>query len=212
MKDMSTTQTLSVLFIDNFDSFVFNLVDEFCKRDCRVAVWRNDISAQQALQKAMDMPAPRLVVLSPGPGNPRDAGCCIELLRTAPASLPIFGVCLGHQAIVEALGGRVIPAGTIVHGKSCSIDVAVTSTIFAGLSSPMTVGRYHSLTTAPDPAVFDVTASYRDIVMAVTHRTRPVAGVQFHPESILTPQGGKMIDNLVAWAIACSNAADGEAS
>jgi len=195
---------LNVLFIDNFDSFVFNLVDEFRKRGCEVAVWRNDISAQKALEVIDQMPRPKLVVLSPGPGNPCDAGCCIPLLRAAPADLPIFGVCLGHQAIVEALGGRVCPADAIVHGKSSTIQHSDDSPIFAGLSNPLTVGRYHSLVTEPDGAAFKVTATFGHMVMAVEHRQRKVAGVQFHPESILTPEGGALIDNVIAWALSAS--------
>jgi len=133
-----------ILVVDNYDSFVFNLVDEFARRGCAVEVWRNDLSADRALQLASALPAPRLVVLSPGPGTPADAGCCTELVRQAPATLPIFGVCLGHQAIIEALGGSVGQSPEIVHGRPFPLTHHGRG-LFAGLPSPFAAGRYHSL-------------------------------------------------------------------
>lgn len=195
----SEQSRLSVMFIDNFDSFVFNLVDEFEKRGCAVETWRNDIPASEALEKAMKLPLPRLVVLSPGPGRPDQSGCCVEMIRKAPGSLPIFGVCLGHQAIIEAFGGTVGRAGEIVHGKASLID-HTSEGLFLGLPSPLTVGRYHSLTGTTIPESLRVTARLKDLVMAVEHLSRKAAGVQFHPESILTPQGGLLIDNVMRWA------------
>ena len=130
---------LEVLFIDNFDSFVFNLVDEFEKRGCAVSVWRNDISAARALELSCQMGPKKLVVLSPGPGAPKDAGCCIDLIRSAPSNLPIFGVCLGHQAIVEACGGKVVRAGEIVHGKAYSIEHQREGILFSDRESPISV-------------------------------------------------------------------------
>jgi len=190
---------LSVLFIDNFDSFVFNLVDEFERYGCAVDVWRNDIPVDKALALASAMPAPRLVVLSPGPGTPASAGNNLEIIKSAPADLPVFGVCLGYQAMVEALGGTVGRAPEIVHGKPSLIAHDATG-IFQGLPSPMTAGRYHSLMGAVIPEAFRVTARFGDIVMGIEHRERKVAGVQFHPESILTPYGGLMIKNVIRWA------------
>lgn len=196
-----TTETarVSVLLVDNYDSFVFNLADEFARRGHEVAVWRNDISATRALQLAEALPAPRLVVLSPGPGSPDRAGCCEELVRRAPFGLPLFGVCLGHQAIVEALGGRVGQARRVVHGKATRVDHARRG-LFDGLPSPMAVGRYHSLVGTHIPAELTVTAEVDGEPMAVEHPQRPVYGVQFHPESILTPLGGLLIDNLIRLA------------
>ncbi|HEY3998233.1 MAG TPA: aminodeoxychorismate/anthranilate synthase component II [Candidatus Xenobia bacterium] len=185
---------MRVLFIDNFDSFTFNLVDEFQKRGCEVDVWRNDVSVRQALEMARD-----LVVLSPGPGAPAEAGCCIELIRQGVGKVPMFGVCLGHQAMVEALGGVVGSAGCIVHGKASPV-VHDGQGVFAGLPSPMPVARYHSLAASSVPDVLKVTARTGDTVMAVEHRTEKLLGVQFHPESILTPQGGRFLDNVLAWA------------
>jgi anthranilate synthase/aminodeoxychorismate synthase-like glutamine amidotransferase len=196
MTTATSTARTSVLFIDNYDSFVFNLVDEFARRDCQVQVWRNDLPAPRALALAAELPAPRLVVLSPGPGRPADAGCCVELVRRAPDSLPILGVCLGHQAIVEALGGAVDRAPQIVHGKPAPIEHD-GGELFAGLPSPLIAGRYHSLVGSRIPAELAVTARCGDLPMAIAHRHRPVHGVQFHPESILTPRGGELIDNAL---------------
>jgi anthranilate synthase/aminodeoxychorismate synthase-like glutamine amidotransferase len=190
---------LSVLFIDNFDSFVFNLVDEFERYGCAVDVWRNDIPVDTALSLAAAMSAPRLVVLSPGPGTPASAGNNMGIVEAAPADLPVFGVCLGYQSMVEALGGTVGGAPEIVHGKPSPIVHDGTG-IFEGLPSPMTAGRYHSLMGTVIPEAFRVTARFGDIVMGIEHRERKVAGVQFHPESILTPYGGLMIKNVIRWA------------
>jgi anthranilate synthase component 2 len=193
------SEKVHVLLIDNFDSFTFNLVDELTRRGAQVEVWRNDISAAQALALAEALPEPRLIVLSPGPGTPAEAGCCIELVRCAAGRVPIFGVCLGHQAIVAACGGLVSQAGAIVHGKASRIEHD-GSGIFAGLPSPMTAARYHSLAAAVVPAELRVTAWTGSVVMAVEHVRHTIAGVQFHPESVLTPHGGRLIDNLLVWA------------
>ncbi len=193
---------MNVLFIDNFDSFSFNLVDELERRGAEVAVWRNDIAVDHALALARAMPAPRLVVLSPGPGAPADAGLCVPLVRAAAgAQIPLFGVCLGHQAIVEALGGAVGFAGEVVHGKAASIRHDGCG-LFEGLPSPMRAARYHSLAATALPPDLRATAHLADqpLVMAVAHTLARIAGVQFHPESILTPQGGTLIDNLLRWA------------
>lgn len=190
---------LAALLIDNFDSFSFNLVDDMRRRGARVEVWRNDIAAGEALERALALPSPRLIVLSPGPGRPEDAGCCEELVRVAAGRVPLFGVCLGLQAIVGALGGVVGPADEVVHGKSAWITHRGDPP-FAGLPSPLQVGRYHSLVAREIPAELEVVARYGELVMAVRHRRHPLLGVQFHPESLLTPRGGLFTDNVVAWA------------
>jgi anthranilate synthase/aminodeoxychorismate synthase-like glutamine amidotransferase len=190
---------LSVLFIDNFDSFVFNLVDEFERRGCDVSVWRNDIPSEKALEIASALPAPRLVVISPGPGRPEQAGCSLDLIKNAPADLPIFGVCLGHQAIIEAFGGKIERAAEIMHGKTSYISHD-GSGLFADLPCPLPAGRYHSLAGKLIPRELRVTAWLGNIPMAIEHNDRPVAGVQFHPESILTPHGGRIIENVIRWA------------
>jgi anthranilate synthase component 2 len=191
--------TLSVLFIDNFDSFVFNLVDEFARRGCNVDVWRNDISAKKALDIVDSMTGHKLVVLSPGPGNPDSAGNCMEIIKQAPADLPISGVCLGHQSIVQALGGEVDLAGEVVHGKQGRIEHNGAG-YFKGLPVPMTAGRYHSLVGTRIPEELFITARLGNLVMGVHHIDRPLSGVQFHPESILTPYGSRLIDNVIQWA------------
>ena len=194
-----SNKRLQVLFIDNFDSFVFNLVDEYQRLGCAVQVWRNDIEVEQALAVADGLSRPRLVVISPGPGAPENAGCCLDLLRAAPKDLPIFGVCLGQQAMLEAFGGRVDRAPEVVHGKASQITHDGQG-LFAGLPSPLAAGRYHSLVGVRVPDEFRVTASLGNLPMAVAHTQRPIAGVQFHPESILTPWGSALIKNTISWA------------
>jgi anthranilate synthase component 2 len=194
--------------IDNFDSFSFNLVDELRKRGGAVEVWRNDLAAERALQLALSAPPPRLIVLSPGPGSPREAGSCIDIVRrvaehlaACPSDLALFGVCLGHQAIVEALGGEVGFAGEVVHGKAGRVVHDGTG-LFSGLPSPMFAARYHSLAATRLPPSLRAVARLEqsELVMAVEHTEARIAGVQFHPESILTPRGGQLLDRVVAWA------------
>lgn len=192
------TERLRVVFIDNFDSFTWNLVDEFAKRDAEVEVWRNTVTAGHALARATAAPR-ALVVISPGPGAPVAAGCSLEVVRAAEGRVPLLGVCLGHQAIVEALGGAVGPAEEVVHGKTSRI-VHEGDALFDGIASPFPVGRYHSLAATRLPATLVSIASAGPLIMAVRHRTAPMVGVQFHPESILTPDGGRMVENVLAWA------------
>jgi anthranilate synthase/aminodeoxychorismate synthase-like glutamine amidotransferase len=187
-----------MVFVDNFDSFTWNLVDEFARRGAQVEVWRNTLPADAVLERARR--APSLLVLSPGPGTPAEAGCCIELVRLAAETrIPLFGVCLGHQAMVEAFGGMVGPAGEVVHGKTSRIRHE-GGPLFAGVPSPFPVGRYHSLAATTLPDCLAPIAGTERVVMAVAHRTAPQLGVQFHPESILTPEGGRIIDNVIRWA------------
>lgn len=193
------SRPLQVLLIDNFDSFTFNLVDEFRKAGAQVSVWRNDISAKKALELALALPSPRLIALSPGPGTPQDAGCTQALVKLAAGMVPIFGICLGMQAIVQAFGGKVGPAGEVVHGK-CDVMTHRGEGVFAGLPSPLTIGRYHSLAAQRLPDELEVTAECGSLVMAVRHRTHPIVGLQFHPESILTPRGPTVLANVIRWA------------
>jgi anthranilate synthase/aminodeoxychorismate synthase-like glutamine amidotransferase len=184
---------IRVLVIDNYDSFTYNLVQYLGELGAEVEVVRNDVeSVEQLLARRPDR-----VVVSPGPCTPREAGVSIEAVRSfARAGTPVLGVCLGHQALVEAFGGRVI-VGDPIHGK----DAEVTHdgrTIFEGLPSPLVAGRYHSLIADPDlPAELEVTSTYGDVVMGVRHRELPAEGVQFHPESVLTPQGKHLLDNFL---------------
>lgn len=192
-------QKASVLLIDNFDSFTFNLEAEFKNLGCDVQVWRNNISADEALKLALAMPEPRLIVLSPGPGAPSDAGCCIELIKKCQDRVPILGVCLGHQAMIEAFGGRVGRAEATIHGKS-ALMTHENLGVFVGLPNPMPIARYHSLAGTQIPDDLRVLADCDHTVMAVEHKKYKMLGVQFHPESILTPEGSKLIKNILAWS------------
>jgi anthranilate synthase component 2 len=193
------TDALRLVFIDNFDSFTWNLVDEFARRGAEVEVWRNTVAAEHALARA-NTRTPSLLVLSPGPGAPADAGCCIDLVRLAAADrVPLLGVCLGHQAMVEAFGGVVASAGEVVHGQTSKVRHE-GGLLFDGVPSPFPVGRYHSLAASVLPDVLAPIAGTGSVVMAVAHRTAPQFGVQFHPESILTPEGGRIIENVIRWA------------
>ena len=162
---MTAPAKLHVVFIDNFDSFTFNLVDEFARRGASVEVWRNSIPATHALERAETAPGPCLIVLSPGPGGPASAGCCIELIRIAAGRVPVFGICLGHQAIIEAFGGVVTGADVILHGRSSTVDHHGLS-VFSGMPTPLTVGRYHSLASYEVPDSLETIARTDDIVMA----------------------------------------------
>ncbi|MCE5186936.1 MAG: aminodeoxychorismate/anthranilate synthase component II [Planctomycetaceae bacterium] len=186
-----------VLFIDNFDSFTYNLVDEFAKRNCDTLVYRADIPLT-ILQQAADRDRPDLLVISPGPGNPDSAGVTLAAIDHFRNRLPIFGVCLGLQAIVQSFGGKIIHAPEVMHGKPSRITHDGKG-LFEGLENPMQAGRYHSLCVCPVslPASLEKTAAFDGIIMAVRHRTLPVFAVQFHPESILTPAGGKIIENML---------------
>jgi len=188
---------VNVLFIDNFDSFTYNLVDEFEKRGCNVLVYRNNVD-MKIIQEVIKQFKPKLIVLSPGPSNPANAGICIPLIKTYYQQIPIMGICLGHQCIIEAMGGKVDRAHEIVHGKS-SIIHHDGKTIFAGIPNNFKAGRYHSLAGIDVPYVLEISArSESNVVMAVRHKEFPLEGVQFHPESVLTPVGGKIIENMIA--------------
>ena len=182
-----------VLVIDNYDSFTYNLVDYIATARAEVRVERNDaVTAEEA-----EAWAPTHVVVSPGPGTPREAGVSEEVVRRMAGRVPILGVCLGHQVICELYGGRVDRAGRIVHGKPDDVTHD-GSELFAGLPSPFEAGRYHSLAAIEVPDQLVVTASTPDgEVMGVRHRERAVHGVQFHPESVLTPQGRTLIENFL---------------
>ncbi|MDO8647283.1 MAG: aminodeoxychorismate/anthranilate synthase component II [Candidatus Diapherotrites archaeon] len=187
---------MNVLLIDNFDSFTYNLVDEFEKRGCKVIVYRNNVPLEKIREVAEEKKI-GLIVISPGPSNPQNAGICIPVIKEFAGKIPILGVCLGHQCIIEAFGGIVGRAKQIVHGKSSKIKHD-GKTIFASLENPFLAGRYHSLAGTKIPECLEVSASSPDgEVMAARHRQFLVEGVQFHPESILTTMGGKIIENMI---------------
>ncbi|OQY05971.1 MAG: hypothetical protein B6I25_04900 [Planctomycetales bacterium 4572_13] len=184
-----------VLFIDNFDSFTYNLVDEFAKRDCPTKVYRAD-TPLDTLKEVFNDFEPDLLILSPGPGNPNTAGVTLEALDYFKDKLPIFGVCLGHQSIVQYFGGRIDHAPAVMHGKSSRISHKGVG-LFKGLENPMHAGRYHSLCACDLPDCLEETAEFEGIAMGIQHKELAVYGVQFHPESILTPAGGKVIENML---------------
>lgn len=186
-----------VVLLDNVDSFSFNLVEELRRRGATVEVHRNDRPAAVIAARALEA---GLLVISPGPGSPAEAGSCLEVIGAVSGRVPIFGVCLGLQAIVEAFGGRVGRAPRPVHGKATALVHRGDHPLLAGLPSPMTVGRYHSLAATLVPPALEILAESDDVVMAVAHRALPIAGVQFHPESVLTPQGARLMQNVLAWA------------
>ncbi len=187
--------TVRLLLIDNYDSFTWNLVQAFEVLGAAVQVHRNDaLSVREAL--AAD---PTHLCISPGPGTPAESGISRELIRACSGRIPVLGVCLGHQAIVEVFGGVVTRAARPMHGKTSAVRHAGTG-LFAGLPPDCVVGRYHSLIAAPEalPAILEVTATTPDgEIMAVRHRVHATEGVQFHPESILTPDGPRLLANFL---------------
>ncbi|MDR3131474.1 MAG: aminodeoxychorismate/anthranilate synthase component II [Treponema sp.] len=183
-----------ILLIDNYDSFSYNLYQLIGSIDPRIRVIRNDELSTGEIEAL----SPERIVISPGPGKPADAGVCVEAVRRFAGKVPLLGVCLGHQAICEAFGAVVSYAGTLMHGKASAVTVDTGSALFAGLPSLIQAGRYHSLAAVADtiPPVLVVTARSGDgEIMAVQHRDYPVYGVQFHPESILTPFGKRILEN-----------------
>jgi anthranilate synthase/aminodeoxychorismate synthase-like glutamine amidotransferase len=182
-----------ILLIDNYDSFTYNLAHLFGELGCEVDVRRNDaIDADEA-----ERLAPSHLVLSPGPGRPADAGETVAIARRLAPRVPTLGVCLGHQAVVEAFGGEIGPAKRLVHGKASAVRHDGRG-IFAGLPAEFEAGRYHSLSAARVPDALEISATCTDDeVMAVRHRTLPVDGVQFHPESVLTPVGSALAKNFL---------------
>jgi anthranilate synthase/aminodeoxychorismate synthase-like glutamine amidotransferase len=184
---------MKVLVIDNYDSFTYNLVQHLGELGAEPEVVRNDkATVDELLQRE-----PQRLVVSPGPCTPAEAGVSIEAVRRfAEAGTPVLGVCLGHQALVEAFGGRTVQ-GEPVHGKEAEIDHDGRA-VYAGLPSPLLAGRYHSLVADPDlPDALELSASLEDVVMGVRHKDLPAEGVQFHPESVLTPQGKHLLANFL---------------
>jgi anthranilate synthase component 2 len=184
-----------ILVVDNYDSFTYNLVHYLAELGAQTHVVRNDdLTADEAWALK-----PEAVLLSPGPCTPNEAGVCLALLDTAPLDMPIFGVCLGHQAMGQAFGGDVIRAKTLMHGKTSPIEHEGQS-VFRGLPSPFTATRYHSLAVRREtlPDVLEVTAWTADgEIMGLAHKTRPIHGVQFHPESIATEHGHDLLANFL---------------
>ena len=184
-----------ILLIDNYDSFSYNVYQLVGSVDPDVKVIRNDEMKVDEIEAL----APSHIILSPGPGRPVDAGICEEVIRHFAGKIPILGICLGHQAICEVFGATVTYAKQLMHGKQSVATLDTDSTLFKGMDQKITVARYHSLAADPDtlPEVLKITATTPDgEIMAVEHKEYPVYGVQFHPESVLTPEGKAIIDNF----------------
>ncbi len=187
--------TPKLLLIDNYDSFTYNLVQAFMVLGADVQVFRNDeITVEQALALA-----PTHVCISPGPGRPEDAGVSLAMIAAFERRVPLFGVCLGHQSLVQHFGGRIVSAPRLMHGKT-SLVTHDGRSLFRGIENPFEAGRYHSLTAEDGsmPAVLEVTArTDQGEIMGVRHRSLPLEGVQFHPESVLTPSGNRLMENFL---------------
>jgi len=184
-----------VLLVDNYDSFVYNLVQELGELGADPVVYRNDAIDVAGIRREK----PDAVLISPGPGRPEDAGISLAVVGELAGELPILGVCLGHQVIGQVFGGTVVRASRLMHGKTSEVLHDGTG-LFTGLPSPFVATRYHSLVVAPDPVpvALEVTATTNDgVIMGLRHRELPVEGVQFHPESILTPSGPTLLGNFL---------------
>lgn len=184
------------VIIDNYDSFTYNLYQYVGSIQPDVIVLRNDKITVEELEHI----APERIILSPGPGFPAEAGICIPVIKNLSGKIPILGVCLGHQAIGEAFGGKIVHAPTLVHGKADNITLDVNCPLFSGLGNEMEAARYHSLIIerASLPECLLVTAQSSDgCIMAVQHKEKPTFGIQFHPESVLTPHGMTIISNFL---------------
>jgi anthranilate synthase component 2 len=184
----------NVLMIDNHDSFTFNIVEALERLGATVRTVRNEIAASDALDQAQSSDA--LILISPGPGRPEDAGCCIDLIRLAKGKVPLFGVCLGQQAMVLEAGGEVVRASEAVHGKASLLEHDGQGP-FVGLPNPLRIGRYHSLCTPNPPERFRVHATIDGMAMAISDVEAKQIGVQFHPESVLTPVGQHLLGNVL---------------
>jgi anthranilate synthase/aminodeoxychorismate synthase-like glutamine amidotransferase len=184
-----------MLLIDNYDSFTYNLVQAFAAMGADVRVYRNDeITVDEAI--ALD---PTHLVISPGPGRPEDAGVSLDMIGAFAGRIPVLGVCLGHQSLVQHFGGNIVRAGRLMHGKTSMVKHD-GKTIFDGISQPFEAGRYHSLCAEQEslPGELELTAgTERGEIMGVRHKTLPLEGVQFHPESVLTPEGDHLMANFM---------------
>lgn len=185
-----------IVLIDNYDSFTYNLYQLIGQFDHEIVVIRNDEKSVEDIKSLK----PRAIIISPGPGRPEDAGICEELIQKCQKDFPMLGICLGHQAIIESFSGTVDYAPKLMHGKSSTITIDTTSPIFQGVSERTVVGRYHSLAGSENnwPDILQIIGRSDDgAIMAIKHQDYPIYGLQFHPESILTSEGERMIKNFL---------------
>ncbi len=188
---------INVVLLDNFDSFTYNLVDELRALGLKLTVFRNNVTPG-TIVSSLAGAENSLLMLSPGPGNPSQAGCMLELLKTVQGQYPVLGICLGHQAIVQHYGGDIVRAPEVLHGKASSIEHCADK-MFQGLPNPFPVARYHSLMAENVPAGLEVIAGFQSIPMAVYHAEDRMLGLQFHPESILTAQGSTLLQQSIQY-------------
>lgn len=184
-----------ILMIDNYDSFTFNIVQYLGQMGEDVQVYRNDKITLDSIRRLK----PQAIFLSPGPGSPHQAGITVDVIREFYADVPLMGICLGHQSIGFAFGGEIVRASRIMHGKVSPVEHD-GKTIFSGLPNPFTAGRYHSLVVRPEtlPSCLEVSARTAEgEIMGLRHKDYPVEGIQFHPESVLTPQGKRILRNFL---------------
>jgi anthranilate synthase component II len=186
---------MNILVIDNFDSFIYNFVDSIEKLDHQVTVVRNSMTLSHILDLVETLNIEGIVI-SPGPGKPEQAGICVALVKELTGRLPIFGICLGHQAIASAFAADVIQAKSPIHGKRSNLKIS-RHRIFRGFEDGLSVGRYHSLIAKELPVGFELLASCDDEIQAMIHSTKGLIGFQFHPESVLTLDGDKLISNVL---------------
>lgn len=204
---------ITIFLLDNVDSFSYNLVDELRTLKLDVRIYRNTVDANYIFQQMQQQSQSSQVVLvlSPGPGSPSDAGCMPDLLKLVDGNFPVIGICLGHQAIVEHFGGDVIRAGEVLHGKSSDITHC-NDRMFAGFPQPLPVARYHSLVGDNLPSNIEVTATYQELAMAIYQADSKMIGYQFHPESILTAQGSELLLQSVRFLLGAEQTNVKEAS
>ncbi|CAL4326065.1 Anthranilate synthase component 2 (plasmid) [Buchnera aphidicola (Protaphis terricola)] len=187
----------NILLLDNIDSFTYNLVDQLRKTNNNVIIYRNTVNINVILSVIKQMFQP-ILMLSPGPSTPENAGCMLHLINEVKGSIPIVGICLGHQAIIEAYGGSIGYAGEVFHGRASFINHDGLE-MFSGLSQPLPVARYHSLICNKIPKNFIINSYFNNMVMSVRNNIDHVCGFQFHPESILTTDGTALLQNIIYW-------------
>lgn len=188
-----------ILFLDNIDSFTYNLVDQLRIKQHKVIIYRNYVPIKTIVTNVAKMKNP-ILILSPGPGKPEEAGCMLELLKILKEKIPIIGICLGHQAIIQSYGGKIKYANKILHGKSSLIHHD-SKYMFANMPIPFSAARYHSLVCSKVPNIFTVNAYFENMIMGIRSNIKRICGIQFHPESILTTQGTEFLNETIKWAI-----------
>lgn len=202
MNNSNPLAKVEIILIDNFDSFTYNLVNQLKSLVSQVKIFRNNVSFQQLANKEFDSRKQQIIVLSPGPGDPDGAGITLEVIQRYKGIIPIMGICLGHQAIIQSYAGTIGAAKSIIHGKTCDVHLdSDHQQLFAGLESPFRAARYHSLAATDVPGELKIIATSDDDVMAVSHEKDKVLGFQFHPESILTPQGAQLMKQSLQWLL-----------